>query len=142
MKLIVFDENKGKIRINKTVEWILHTIGYGLILICMSVLFPKHFYISNEFFGLYGFIAAIIIYILNKTIKPIIVLFTLPITGLTMGLFYPCINLFILYLVSFLLGTKFIIHGIFVPFLIAIIISLMNVLVEELIIKPIIERGL
>ena len=141
MKLVVMDKKQNKLRFNKILEWIIHTIGYALILICMSVLFPKTFHINNQYFGLFSLIASILISILNQTIKPIIVLFTLPITGITLGIFYPFINVFILYLVSFVLGDNFVILGIFLPFLIAIIISIMNILFDGLIIKPILERN-
>ena len=66
---------------------------------------------------------------------------TLPITALTMGLFYPIINVLILYLASFLLGSNFQIKGIILPFLIAIIISVLNMFMEGMIIKPIIYKG-
>lgn len=141
MKVIIKDENKNIVRFNRFLEWLIHTVGYALILICMSILFPKSFYINPKFWGLYGLIASFLISILNQTIKPIIVLFTLPITGITLGIFYPFINVFILYIVSFILGNNFIIHGIFLPFLIAIIISIMNILMDGLIIKPILERN-
>jgi len=141
MKLVVMDKKQNKLRVNKILEWVIHTIGYALILICMSVLFPKTFYINNQYFGLYGLIASFIISILNQTIKPVIVLFTLPITGITLGIFYPFINVFILYIVSFILGENFVIHGIWLPFLIAIIISIMNILFDNIVIKPILERS-
>ena len=130
-----------KIRtVNRFIDWLIHMVGYALILICMSVLFPKSFYINNEYFGLYGLIVAVIIYWLNQTVKPIIVLFTLPITGLTLGIFYPFINLIILYLVSFLLGSNFVIHGLWIPFLISILIAILNIILENIIFKPILER--
>ncbi len=138
MKTIV---NKYKKDAFRFLDWMLHMIGYALILICMSVLFPKSFYINSDLFGIFGLIVAIIIYIINQTIKPIIVLFTLPITGLTLGIFYPFINLLMLYLVSFILGDNFIIHGLWIPLLISILISLMNFLLEGLILKPLLERG-
>ena len=141
MKLVVMDKKENKLRINKLLEWIIHTVGYALILICMSVLFSKTFYINNQYFGLYGLIASFLISILNQTIKPVIVLFTLPITGITLGIFYPFINVFILYIVSFILGENFVIHGIWLPFLIAIIISIMNILFDNIVIKPILERS-
>jgi len=130
-----------KIRtVNRFIDWLIHMLGYTLILICMSIVFPKSFYINNEYFGLYGFIIAVIIYWLNQTVKPMIVLFTLPITGLTLGIFYPFINLIILYLVSFLLGSNFVIHGLWIPLLISILISIINILLESLIFKPMLER--
>jgi len=120
-------QNKKIRTVNRFIDWLIHMLGYALVLICMSVLFPKSFYINNEYFGLYGLIVAVIIYWLNQTVKPMIVLFTLPITGLTLGIFYPFINLIILYLVSFLLGSNFVIHGLWIPLLISILISVINI---------------
>ena len=114
-------------------------IGYAIVLITVSVLF-KSLYIDNSHFGLYALLASIIIYILNQTIKPIIFYITLPITAISLGLFYPLINVLILYITDFILGNKFEIHGIFMSFFIAIIISLLNILMEGMVIKPIINR--
>lgn len=126
---------------NKFFEWLLYMLGYTIVLITVSVLFKEHFYINPKHFGVYAFLASIIIYILNQTIKPVLVYITLPITALTMGLFYPIINVLILYLASFLLGSNFQIKGIILPFLIAIIISILNMFMEGMIIKPIIYKG-
>lgn len=126
---------------NKFFEWMLYMIGYAIVLIAVSTMFSKSFYISNQYYWLYAFFASVIIYILNQTIKPVLVYLTLPITALSMGLFYPLINVFILYITSFILGDKFIIQGIFIPFIIAILISILNMFMEGMIIKPIIYRG-
>lgn len=125
---------------NKLFEWLLYMIGYAIVLITVSVLFHKTFYIDNHYYGLYAFLAAVIIYILNQTIKPILFYITLPITALTMGLFYPIINVLILYITSFILGNHFQLYGFVVPFLIAIVISILNMFMEGMIIKPIIYK--
>ena len=125
---------------NKFFEWILYMISYAIVLVVISFIF-KSIKINLSYFGLYALIASIIIYIFNQTIKPILFYITLPITALTMGLFYPLINLFILYLTSFILGDNFQISGIIIPFFIAILISFLNILMEGIIIKPIINRG-
>ena len=89
---------------------------------------------------LYGFIAAVLIYILNKTVKPFLVTISLPLIGMSLGLFYFVINVVILLLVSLVLGKHFYLTGFFSPFIVAIFISVMNVIMENLIIKPLIER--
>lgn len=128
-------------RINHFLEWLIYMIGYALILITVSVLFKNTIQIDNSYFGIWGLIAAIVIYILNKTIKPIIVKLTIPITAMTLGIFYPFINLLILKLVDFILGSHFTIHGIFIACFVAILISILNICMENLIIKPIIRKG-
>ena len=137
MKIII-KENK-KIRLNKFIEWLLYMIGYSLVLICVTTLFKNTLYIDNSYFGLWSLIATIIIYILNKTIKPLLVWLTLPITALTLGLFYPFINILILNIVSWILGPHFEIPGgIIMTFVIAVLISIMNLIMKS-IIKKIIE---
>ena len=126
--------------ISKILDWLVYMLGYTIVLIAVSVLFKKTVYVDNALFGLWGFIAVIIIYILNKTIKPLIVWLTLPLTGLTFGLFYPFINVFILKIVEFILDGHFAIHGIWMAFIVAIFISIMNGLMDTLIIEPLIRR--
>lgn len=121
-------------------EWLIYLFGHAIILITVAVLFDS-FYIDNAYFGLYGLIAAVIISILNVTIKPLLIILTLPITTLTLGLFYPFINVLILKITAFILGGHFVIEGVWVAFFIAIIISLMNILMDNLIIKPILGKG-
>lgn len=139
MKLVII-ENKSA-RINKFLDWLLYMVGYALILITVSILFKNTIFIDSSFFGYWGLIAAIIIYFLNKTIKPILVWLTLPLTGLTFGLFYPFVNVLVLNITDFILGEHFIIHGLFMSFVIAILISLMNILLQEIVIKSIIKGG-
>ena len=124
---------------NKFIEWLLYMICYAIVLITVSIMFDS-LYISNKFFGFYAFLAAVIIYILNKTIKHVLFYITLTVTALTWGLFYPLINVLILYITSFILGDKFELKGIIIPFFIAILISIFNILMEGLIIKPIIRK--
>ena len=125
-----------KKRINKFIEWIMYMIGYSLVLMSVSMIFKNSLYIDHCFFGIWSLIANIIIYILNKTVKPLIVWLTIPITALTLGLFYPVINILILYIVSFILGDHFIIHGGPVMiFIIAVLLSIMNLIMKSLIEK-------
>ncbi len=138
MKLVTVKKT-GK-QINRFFDWAIHMIGYALILITTAVVFSETLYIDSSYYGLWGLIAAVIIYILNKTIKPIIVWMTLPITGLTLGLFYPFINVIILKIVSFILGNHFILEGIFIAFILSVFISIMNILMDELILKPLLEK--
>lgn len=135
------NKNSKRLVSNKFFEWLLYMFGYAIVLIAVSCLFRKTFYIDNQYYGVYALIAAIIIYILNQTIKPILFYLTLPITALSMGLFYPILNVFVLYITSFILGNHFQIHGFLLPFVIAIFISILNMFMEGMIIKPIIYKG-
>ena len=66
---------------------------------------------------------------------------TLPITALTLGLFYPLIHVFILYITSFILGDNFNVNNIFIAAIVSIVISILNMFMEGMIIKPIIHKG-
>ncbi len=139
MKIIIFNKD-NKPRLNNILDWLIYMIGYALILLIVSRMFTT-VYVDVSYYGVYGLLASVIIYLLNKTIKPILFYLTIPITGLTMGLFYPCLNVLILKLTDFILGPHFETHGIITLFFTAILISLMNVLLDELIIKPILKRS-
>lgn len=130
-------------KFNSIFDWILRMIGYALILICISTVLgsDKSIYIDPSYFGFWGLLTAIFIYILNKTIKPLIVWLTLPLTGLTLGLFYPLINVFILKLVDFILLSHFdITGGIFMSFFVAILISILNIIMDSIIFKGILGK--
>ena len=98
----------GTSLIQELIEWLIYAAGYTLVLI-LSVL--------------------------NKTLKPILVTITMPLTGITFGLFYPFINVFLLKIVDWLLGSHFELHNIFILFFIAILISIMNYIVTKIVEK-------
>ncbi len=132
-------EGKNGIRINKIIEWLLYILLYTIVFIIVTNLFDS-IYIDMRHTYIYSVLVVLITYILNKTIKPVLVTLTIPITGLTLGLFYPFINLFILKIVDWILGPHFQLHGIWISLLIAILLSTSNFLIENLIIKPVIKR--
>ena len=136
MRAFVINNHK----INDFIDWLIYIISFSIILIKISILFDS-IYIDNTYFGFWALIASIIIYILNRTIKPILFILTLPITGLTLGLFYPFINAFILKIADVILGLHFQTDGIFILFFVAILISILNFLMDKLIVEPIVKRG-
>lgn len=126
-------------KINKNLDWFIHMVGYTLVLITVSVIFNDTIYIDNKLFGLWGLIAVIIIFILNRTVKPLLVWMTLPLTALTLGLFYPIINVLVLKITDFILGNHFEIHGTIFLFIVSIVISIMNAIMDNIIIDSIIK---
>ena len=127
-------------KINKWIDWLIHMVGYALVLITVSVIFNDTVYIDNSYFGLWGLIAVIIIFILNRTIKPLLVWMTLPLTALTLGLFYPLINILILKITDYILGVHFDIRGTIFVFIVSIVISIMNAIMDNLIIDNLLKR--
>ncbi len=149
MKVIIVDEQKNKnnnknnktgkeieYRLNLFIEWLIYMVGYALVLLIASNIF-RSLYVENF---LYGFLAAVIIYVLNKTVKPILVTISLPLIGMSLGLFYFVINVIILLIVTLILGKHFYLTGFISPFVVSIFISITNVIMEGFIIKPLIER--
>ena len=64
------NENKNvEYRLNLFIEWLIYMAGYALVLLITSNLF-RSLYVENF---IYGFLAAVIIYVLNKTLKPVLV---------------------------------------------------------------------
>ena len=106
MKLIIKEKNVT--RINKVIEWLIYMIGYTLVLILVSSMF-KSVYIDKDHFLIYAILIELVLYVLNKTLKPILFTITIPITGITLGLFYPFINLFIHFTKKILKNLKFIV---------------------------------
>ena len=123
-------------RVNIFLDWIIYIICYTLTLFLVDIFFNA-FEIDNY---IYYVIASIIIFLLNKTVKPIVFKLTLPITGLTFGLFYFVIDFLMLEIVDFVLQNHFDIYGIFWGIFIAFVISVTHVLLEEFIIKPIVRK--
>lgn len=136
MQIIIKEKNKT--RLNRLLDWILYMIGYTIVFIFVTSFF-KSFYIDSQHLIIWSFIIVLVLYILNKTIKPILVTLTIPITGITLGLFYPCINVFILKLVDWILGKHFEIDSLLIALLVAILLSITNFIMEEAI-KQIIEK--
>ena len=126
-------------KINKYLDWAIHMIGYTLVLILVSLIFRNTVYIDNRFFGLWGLIAILIIFVLNRTIKPMLVWMTLPLTALTLGLFYPLINIVILKITDYILLEHFEIYGTFFVFIVSIVISIMNAFMDNIIIDVLLK---
>ncbi len=137
MRLVIIGKDNIA-RLNKVIEWLIYMVGYTISFILISQLFGT-FQINSKHIIFYSFIAVILIYILNKTIKPIIFKLTLPLTGITMGLFYFVINAGILKLTDIILMNKLNFTNIWSLFFIAILLAVTNVVIESFIIKPIIR---
>ncbi len=129
---------KKKLRINKIFELLLYLVGYTLSFIIVTNLFDSVYIDLNHYF-IYSILIVTILSLLNKTIKPILVTLTIPITGVTLGIFYLFINLFMLKITDWIFGSHFELENIFIAFFVAILLSIVNFLIEIIIIKPIIK---
>lgn len=114
-------------------EFIVGIVVYAIVLMIASGLFEA-IDVKNFF---YAIIAALILNLLNTTIKPLLVVLTLPLNIITLGIAYPIVNVLLLQFCDFLMGDAFTISGIFAPFIVAIFISFMKILLDNLITKKV-----
>ena len=126
-------------KINKYIDWLIRMIGYALVLIAVSIIFKNTIYIDNSYFGFWGLAAVVIIFILNKTVKPVVVWLTLPITAITLGLFYLIINVLVLKITDFILMSHFDTNGIIMPCIVSLVLSVMNTIMDKVITNNIIK---
>lgn len=131
MKLLNKDNKR---RINNLIDWLLHMFFYTITFILITTLFDT-VYIDKDNMILNSIVIVFVLYLLNKTIKPILVTLTIPITGITLGLFYPFINVIILKMTDWILGKHFEVENILVALLFAILLSISNFVINEIIRK-------
>ncbi|GGA67334.1 phage holin family protein [Ornithinibacillus halotolerans] len=88
-------------------------------------------------FHLEGFgtaiLAAFVLAILNIIVKPILIILTLPFTILSLGLFLFVINAITLMITQAVIGDNFVITGFGTALLAAVILSILNLLLNKLV---------
>lgn len=125
-----------KIKKKEFVTFVLEILTGALSLMMASYLF-KSFYVENFW---YACLASVIISVISVYLKPLLEFIALPINILTMGLTTPLINVVILKITHLILGSKFVVNGWIIPIFIAIFISVVNVLLNNLIVDKYKER--
>ena len=125
-----------KIKKKEFVTFVLEILTGALSLMIASYLF-KSFYVENFW---YACLASVIISVISVYLKPLLEFIALPINILTMGLTTPLINVVILKITHLILGSKFVVNGWIIPIFIAIFISVVNVLLNNLIVDKYKER--
>lgn len=117
-------------------RWLSSILLNSLVLIVVAGYF--------ESFHLEGVSAAIIasfiLSILNVIVKPILILLTLPVTMLSLGLFLFVINAITLWMTQSIMGDSFVIESFGMAVLAAIVISILNLLIQKVIIEPLSEK--
>lgn len=117
-------------KINNFSEWMYYMLAYALVILIMTRAFDS-IYIYPKYTFFICLLIVILLYILKKTVKPVLVLLTIPITALTLGTFYLFINLFMLKLVDWMLFGLFDLNGFWTAFFFSILISIVNYLVDD-----------
>ncbi|WLR41467.1 phage holin family protein [Bacillus carboniphilus] len=118
-------------------KWIASVLVNALILIVVSGYFGDDFYISSVWAAI---LASMIISVLNVIVKPFLVLLTLPVTILSLGLFLFVINAITLMITQSLMGDSFNINSFGMAVIAAIIISILQLLIQKIIINPLQDK--
>ncbi|PKR86190.1 phage holin family protein [Heyndrickxia camelliae] len=79
--------------------------------------------------------ASFVLSILNVLVRPILIILTLPITILTLGIFLIVINAITLLITDKLMGESFEIHSFGMAFLMAVIMSVTNIILQNTILN-------
>lgn len=127
-------------RLNLLLEFMLYSILYTGVFLLVEIPFTS-FEINDDNPVLIAFLAIVVIYVLEKVLKPILVTIFTPITGITFGLFYFVINTFMLKLTDWILGPRLDFTDIWILFFISIILAGLNLAIEKIIIEPIIRKA-
>lgn len=110
-------------------RWILTLVLNSVSLIIVSYIFDS-FYLEG--FGT-AILASFILSVLNLLVRPVLIFLTLPLTALTFGLFLFVINAVTLMITQGLIGENFIIEGFGTAIIAAIILALLNLILNWLI---------
>ncbi|MFC4618580.1 phage holin family protein [Camelliibacillus cellulosilyticus] len=113
-------------------NWLIHIIVNTVVLMTVAG-YIKTIYINGFWAALE---AGFILSILNVVIRPILIILTLPVTVLTMGLFLFIINALTLSLTAWLMGNNFQIEGFGSALLASIVISILSLLIQTFIVRP------
>jgi putative membrane protein len=108
-------------------NWTISTLA---VLVAVRVVPGIHF--NDETFWT-PFVTSLVLGILNTFIRPILMLFSLPLLIFTLGLFRLVINALLLYFVSVLLRRYFVVDSFGAAFLGALVISIVSVLLNLII---------
>ncbi|WP_017756396.1 phage holin family protein [Calidifontibacillus oryziterrae] len=117
-------------------RWLIHLLINTIVLIVVAGYF-KSFYLDGISAAI---VASLIISILNVFVKPILILLTLPFTVITFGLFLFVINAITLMITDELMGAAFEIESFGAAILAAIVISILNMLIQKVVIEPLNEK--
>ena len=110
------------------------------LIITMAILIASYFVPGIKVDALStAVVAACVLGLINVFIRPVVVLLTLPLSILTLGLFYFFINAFLLELVSYFV-TGFVVRDFFSAFFGSLIISIVSWLANSFIAKHKIEK--
>ncbi|MFC3886574.1 phage holin family protein [Bacillus songklensis] len=117
-------------------HWLIRILVNSLVLIVIAG-YIESFYLESVSAAV---LASILLSILNVIVKPILIFLTLPVTFLTLGLFLFVINAVTLMITQALMGDSFVIEGFGTAVIASVIMSVLNLFIQNLIIEPLQKR--
>lgn len=115
--------------LRRFLNWFVSIFLNAVALMAVDFLFES-FYIADFKTAL---LASIVLSVLNIFVKPFLILFTLPITIITLGFFILILDAIILLIGQSVIGDTFVIDGFFMAFVASIIISIISVVLHKII---------
>ncbi|PLR99108.1 phage holin family protein [Bacillus sp. T33-2] len=109
-------------------RWLIGIVINAVIFIALAGYFEETFFITG-FGAALG--ASFILSVLNILVRPILILFTLPVTILSLGLFLFVINAITIMLTDTLMGHSFEVDGFGMALLTAVIMSIVNLVLQK-----------
>ena len=100
----------------------------ALVFLATAGFFPDALHVANV---PTAFLAAIVLGLLNMSVKPILLVLSWPITVVTLGIFYLIINGLMLELTSVVMGGLFQFSSFTSAFMIAIVLSIVNLIITD-----------
>ena len=113
-------------------RWLIHLLVNSVVLVVVAGYF-EGFYLESVSAAI---LASVLLSIINVILKPILVILTLPVTVVTFGFFLFVINAITLMITASLMGDAFQISGFGMAVFAAIIISILNMLINTFVVKP------
>ncbi|MBS4208398.1 phage holin family protein [Bacillus sp. FJAT-50079] len=112
-------------------KWLLGILINALLFIAFAGYF-EGVHVSS--FGA-ALAASLVLSILNMLVRPILIILTLPATLLTLGFFLFVINAITLLMTDSIMGSMFEIDGFGLALLLAIIMSIVNVIIQKVVME-------
>jgi putative membrane protein len=123
-----------KVKMKKVIcmKWIL-----GILINAVLFLALAGYFEGFEVSGLGASVmASIILSFLNVLVRPILIILTLPVTMISLGLFLFVINAITLLMTDAFMGDAFEISGFGMALLIAVIMSIVNLVIQKAVLAP------
>lgn len=114
-------------------RWLLGILINALLFMAFAGYFHNQFELVNFRAALE---ASFVLSLLNILVRPILILFTLPATIFTLGLFLFVINAITLEMTDALMGSDFEISGFGMALFASVVMSIVNVFVQKVLFEP------